>query len=491
MTIFLKNRFLAAVLLSTFALVSCKSSDNTITIEDAPIGSGRTDTTVQKSTNDQFQQLAMGEVMPIRSLDPLFVENAAGMRAIQLLYEALVRYDENGEIVPAVAKDWAVSGDNLTYRFNLKSDIFYHDSGIFSNGLGRKLTARDVKYVFERMAKADVPDQTAQLFMNIRGFEPYYREQHQVLQAADRQLETISGIQVPNDSTITFSLVESDSNFVNKLAAPHAVIYPKEAVTSNGFKAVGSGPFKLSQRRSDSLYIFSRFENYRIQNQPVLNRVDIRTSSDEAELLQAMSRGDIQLIPQLGPNQISTVLNSNGELKDDLSNEYKLTKAGGSTMYALRYNAGSDTHQSHVDNALNTVEKDSIFANMPTNIVRLNWSVPVPKGFTPSDTLSSSYSNDAFVQYFYSSLTKQLARENITFEMKSTRVLNRDVEIFFRQILPLYDGYEADNTSTEPLVQFFVESLALSRNHVDTIKLNALPWWIDLRETTVALNKNR
>lgn len=491
MTIFLKNRFLAVAIVSIFALVSCKSSDTTIVIEDAPISTGPADTTVQESTNDRFQQLTIGEVMPIRSIDPLFVENAAGMRAVQLLYEGLVRYDENGKIVPAVAKDWTVGSDNLTYRFNLKQDIFYHDSDIFPNGLGRKLTARDVKYVFERMAKADVPDRAAQLFMNIRGFEPYYQEQRQVLQPEDRQLKSISGIQVPNDSTITFSLIKQDSNFINKLAAPYAVIYPREAVTSNGFKVTGSGPFKLSQKRSDSLYIFSKFENYRIENQPILNRIDIRTSSDETRLLQAMSRDDIQLIPQLGPRQILEIINSDGELKNGLSNEYKLTKAGGSTMYTLHYNTGSDTHQSHVDNALNTVEKDSILANMPNNIVRLNWSVPIPKGFTPPDTLSSSYSSDAFVQYFYSSLSKQLAQENITFEMKSTRVLNRNTELFFRQILPLYEGYKADNASTEPLVQLFVESLALSQNQVDAIKLNAFPWWIDLRETTVELNKNR
>ncbi len=239
--------------------ISCSSSENTTVIEEAPVPSGQKDTTAQqpRSDSDSFTQITIGENQPIKTLDPLYAENHSTLRALQLVYEGLVRFDENGEIIPAIAEQWSVTNNQRTYRFNLNNDLFYHDSNVFANGRGRRLVASDVKRAFERMARATVPDHAAQLFMNIKGFEPFNREQQAVLLPDERQLSGISGIQTPNDSTVVFNLVEQDDTFLNKLATPYAVIYPHESVTGNGFRAVGTGPFRFSQKRSDSLYIFA------------------------------------------------------------------------------------------------------------------------------------------------------------------------------------------------------------------------------------------
>lgn len=492
MNILLRNKLLALAVVSILVFISCSSSENTIIIEEAPTSSENTESTVSQESDQSFQQLTIGEINPIRSLDPLFADNASTMRALQLVYEGLVRYDNNGDVVPAIAKDWVISNNNQTYRFTLNNDLFYHDSDIFTNGLGRKLVAADIKYVFERMARADVTDKAAQLFMNIRGFEPYFQEQHQVMMQADRQFNSISGITVVNDSTITFSLVEPDSNFINKLATPYALIYPKQAVTANGFKAVGSGPFRLSQKRNDSLYIFARFENYRVQNQPVLTRVNIQTGTDETALLKSMSRGDIQLIPELGPNQLKMVLTSAGQLKSTLAGNYKLYSAPArSTMYVLKYHDGADVREDRVISTLDTISPDSLFADLPKEIIKLNWRVPALAGYNPVDTLKSLYSDDLFVRDLYSTFSSQLAGRDIIFKMQASRVLNRNIDFYTNKILPLYEDYVPKDRSREVFVRFDVASLGLSNHTVENIKLNAFPWWIDLQTATVSSTDNQ
>ena len=481
------KKLLAGVFILTFGIVACKSSSETIVITDAPTSSGRADSTMPQP-NNTFQQLSLGEITPLRSLDPLFADNLAGLHAAQLLYEGLVQYDKNGDIAPAIAKKWTVSNNDQTYRFTLNSDIFYHDSDIFSNGLGRKLTARDVQYVFERMAKANVPDRAARLFMNIDGFEPYYQEQHQVLRPEDRQLKNISGIKVPNDSTITFSLVEPDPQFINKLATPWASIYPREAVTANGFKAVGTGPFKLSQMRSDSLYIFARFENYRLEDQPKLNRVDIRTYTEPTSLINALNQDDVQLIPRLGPQHMIMLLNSNGRLKESVAQNAKIYKADSKLTYFIRYHDGADLSRNEVIAMLQRVNQNQLFPGLPASSFGVLWPQVSTSTVSSADSLTATFSADPFITAFYDQLGKQLANKGIGFSMSTSRAVNRNTPLFPNAYFP---AYATQKTSSSAMITLTFKTPGISRTEVQNVTFNNLPWWIDLRQTTVPLNENR
>ncbi len=485
----LRYHSILAILLSLFVLASCGPSENTVVIEDAPLSSGSTDTTDQQTEPaESFAQLTIGEKQAIRTLDPLYVENSSGMRAIQMLYEGLVQYNENGEIQSAIANDWTVSNNERTYRFTLNKDIFYQDSEIFSNGRGRRLTAADVKKAFERMAQADVPDRAAQLFMNIEGFEPYFQEQHRLMISADRQLNEVSGIDVRNDSTVAFTLVEPDEQFLQKLAAPYAVIYPPEAVKNNSFQAVGTGPFRFSQQPSDTLHIFSRFDNYRLPDQPKLDRVDVVTSSGETALLNALQRGDIQLIPELGPQQMQAVLGSNGQLNSTLNEGYRLFNEKRSLSYFLSYNNGADLSKDRVINALQSVSEANFFSDLPDDAFDIAWALPQTSGDSTPDSLSATYSGDPIVRSFYSQLTTQLQENNIGFSISSSRVPNRNVQLQMDNYFPIGDAQQVSNTA---LAVISAQSPAIGSNDLSNIGFNNLPWWIDLREATIAPTQNR
>src|SRR5271166_3314754 len=54
-----------------------------------------------------------------------------------ILYDALVRFGRNFEIVPNLAKSWEISPDGLTYTFHLEKAAFTD---------GKPVTSEDVKF---------------------------------------------------------------------------------------------------------------------------------------------------------------------------------------------------------------------------------------------------------------------------------------------------------------------------------------------------------
>src|SRR5699024_6267505 len=48
------------------------------------------------------------------------------------MYEMLVAFDENQQIVGQLAKDWEISDDSLTYTFHLNEGIKFHDGTDFN-----------------------------------------------------------------------------------------------------------------------------------------------------------------------------------------------------------------------------------------------------------------------------------------------------------------------------------------------------------------------
>ncbi|MGK7369613.1 MAG: ABC transporter substrate-binding protein, partial [Candidatus Halalkalibacterium sp. M3_1C_030] len=364
------------LLLAVLIASGCKGPETTVVrqnpITASPDTAATTDTTASEPSA-AFRQINIGEVNPIPTLDPLFANNASTMRAVQLVYEGLVRFNSTGTVVPGIAKSWTVENDSLRYTFTLRNNVYYHDSNAFSNGVGRKLKAADVKYAFERMAQISVPEHAARLFMSIKGFEPYFREQHNVFNPAKRVLNGVSGIQTPNDTTVVFTLEDRDTPFLQKLASPYAVIYPREAITNNNpnqFKAVGAGPFTLSQTRGDTLYTFSKFKNYYQADQPVLNRVDVLVKKRESDLFKSFATRNIHVIPELGLQTMQGALNESGTLKSSYSENYQLAELQGTTRYSLNYNANADLIKEKARNIAELFDTTDTFGNLPSDLIR-------------------------------------------------------------------------------------------------------------------------
>ncbi|MBN1179390.1 MAG: ABC transporter substrate-binding protein [Anaerolineae bacterium] len=78
------------------------------------------------------------------TLDPAWNYENAGDQIIQNVYEQLITYNRTDatSFVPALAENWEVSEDGLTYTFYIREGVTFHD--------GAELTSEDVAYSFRR-----------------------------------------------------------------------------------------------------------------------------------------------------------------------------------------------------------------------------------------------------------------------------------------------------------------------------------------------------
>jgi len=87
----------------------------------------------------------------ISSLDPAFAKDQAIVWATTQLFDGLVQVDENLQVQPSIAKSWKISEDGLTYTFQLREGVKFHNHPQFKDGTGRTVTAKDFVYSFGRI----------------------------------------------------------------------------------------------------------------------------------------------------------------------------------------------------------------------------------------------------------------------------------------------------------------------------------------------------
>ncbi len=90
-----------------------------------------------------------------QSLDPQFADDECSMTVIGNLYAGLLQSDENGLIKNAVAEDYTVSADGLTYNFKIRNNCYWffdddEDETVEDNEC-INVTAYDFEFAFKRL----------------------------------------------------------------------------------------------------------------------------------------------------------------------------------------------------------------------------------------------------------------------------------------------------------------------------------------------------
>ena len=102
----------------------------------------------KKGTRTVFKY---NEMAGISSLDPAAARSFENIWVVNQLYNGLVQMEDSLLVEPSLAKSWDITKDGLTYTFNLHNDVFFHDNESFADGKGRKVSARDFVYSFNRL----------------------------------------------------------------------------------------------------------------------------------------------------------------------------------------------------------------------------------------------------------------------------------------------------------------------------------------------------
>ena len=183
----------------------------------------------------------------ILTLDPaLHLGSAAGH--VGSIFSGLVTLDRNLDVIPDLAEEWLVDESGTVYTFFLRNGLQFHD--------GKRVTAQDVKYSWERAAEMSAETPKPLTFLgDIVGFKE---------KIADGAAE-ISGVQVIDDLTLRVTIDGPKPYFVQKLAYPTAYVVDRLNVESGPTwtqRPNGTGPFKLKEWVEDELLVLERNELY-------------------------------------------------------------------------------------------------------------------------------------------------------------------------------------------------------------------------------------
>ena len=445
----------------------------------------------QRDAAEQVRVLRMGELNDIRSLDPLFAQNPSSLRLTTLLYDQLVGFDKNDNIVPAIASRWEVSSDSLTYTFTLNRNARFHDSSIFTNGVGRRITASDVAFVFRRMASADVPPTAAGMFFDsIRGYDLYVREQRELFRQRDRVINEISGIRAANDSTVVFTLVAHDPQFLEKLASPLASIYPREVFSSNPERLhtspVGSGPYIYRRSFGDSVFVLLKNEkHYAWANGDFPNapqRIEILKNANETNLFRQMALGRIDFIADAGPQMLQSMVGPNEEIISSYDGLYDIVKAKQGHRFGLFANPSNidGFNDNQLASAVRNISSESL-----TDVSGIRLGIDHNPNFGNTDAPESkfliSYHSDVHSRHTASMLALGLVDTNET-SLVRFRIQSRQ---FHMLLMP--QRIEFENNRYLPVYGFpLISELSMPRYHIQKINLgeihtNSTVWWFDIR----------
>lgn len=268
-------RLLAVVMALAIVAAACgdDDSDDSSSAEDESSQTAEdaesSETTEAPATTAPPEESAESAIAIGLQLEPATLDPTASpegpIQTVELynIVEPLVKIDSSGEIVPLLAESWDVSDDGLTYTFNLRQGVIFHDGADFD--------ASDVVFSLDRARGEDIE-------------HPF-----------KAHLEPVDTITAVDDFTVEIVLTDFSANFLFFIAQSAGMIFDESDVDALADAPVGTGPFMFQEWvRGDHITV-AAYEGY-WGDMALLEEITYQYIEDPTALNNAMLAGDIQVI---------------------------------------------------------------------------------------------------------------------------------------------------------------------------------------------------
>ncbi len=215
------------------------------------------------------------------TLDPALIVDVTGGSIGAKIFNGLVRFDENLNVIPDIAERWNASKDGRSYTFHLKRGVR------FSNG--REVRASDFKYSFERVLNTKTKSPNTWVFERISGAKAYM----------EGRATDVKGIKVVGDYILKIHIDKPFAPFIELLAMISAYVVPREVVERLGpdFAAhpIGTGPFSLKQwHQNQSLVLLARQDYF--GGHPKIKGIVYRIIPEDLTAVAEFENGNLDLL---------------------------------------------------------------------------------------------------------------------------------------------------------------------------------------------------
>lgn len=267
--------------------------------------------------NDSRTVFNYNEINGLASMDPAAANNFENIWPVNQVFNGLLQMDDSLNVVPCIARTYSLSADGLTYTFLLRNDVSFHDNACFENGKGRKVTAGDFVFSFNRLYDSRVSS-AAGLLDNI-----------------NHERTAQGGFEALNDSTLRIHLVKPFSAFLSILTMKFFSVIPFEAIRLYKLdfrkNPVGTGPFRFKIWEEGTKLILIKNENYFERDAaghalPYLDAVTVSFIKDRETAFMELLNGKFDMLSGADAFNTNEVLNKQGNLRELYQKKFYLQK---------------------------------------------------------------------------------------------------------------------------------------------------------------------
>jgi|LZCG01.1.fsa_nt_gb peptide/nickel transport system substrate-binding protein len=208
--------------------------------------------------------------------DPHKTSAYSSFEVLENVYDTLVSVGDDLRPIPALAKTWATSEDGLTWTFNLRENVTFHN--------GDPLTAQDVKYSLERIMDPDTGS------------------------GAAWRLAAVDSITAPDEYTVVIKLKYPYPGLLTKLGGYKGMaIVDKKTVDDGTINThpVGTGPFMFVEYIPGDRVVLKKNPAYWQDGKPYLDKIVYRIIPDETVRVTSLLTGEVDWIDSVPPQRIS------------------------------------------------------------------------------------------------------------------------------------------------------------------------------------------
>lgn len=254
-----------AMVLTVF--VGCSSTPAT---EEGASASG--DAAQGEAADSEYKDtLVFAMNTDVQSMDPQIQNDTTSEQVVKMLYNTLLKFQDDGTVVGDLAESWSVSEDKLTWTFNLKQGVKFHN--------GKELTSADVKATFDRALNAEAgglrTTEIIKMFTAVEAPDPY------------TVTITTDGPYGPMESLMcNMSLGIMDADYIEQ----YGLDLGTSAEGENG-----TGPFKVVSWERDQEIVVERFDDY-FGTPAKLQTVVYTIIPEAASRVIALETGEVDVI---------------------------------------------------------------------------------------------------------------------------------------------------------------------------------------------------
>ena len=219
------------------------------------------------------------------SLDPALAQGTHESWVLENVFEGLMTFDEKGELVKGMAKDYKISDDGLVYTFTIREDAKWSN--------GEPVKAEDFEFAWKRALDPEMAADYAYQLYYIKGGEAFNSGETTADQVAVKALD---------DKTLEVTLEFPTAYFLELTAFYTYMPVNKAMVESNPDWAkspethISNGPFKLVKWEHNAKIVMEKNPEYYNAKKIKLDGIDLDIIEDQNTAWQKYDGGEYHIL---------------------------------------------------------------------------------------------------------------------------------------------------------------------------------------------------